>query len=71
MGKVLLCGTVSTFYVGNVLLCGLVFPHTDNGKLEARLRGIVTSRDVDFMGEECLDRPLSDVSGGVMGVRLE
>ena len=39
-----------------------LFPHTDNGKLEARLRGIVTSRDVDFMGEECLDRPLNDVS---------
>ncbi len=36
-------------------------PITDNGKLEAPLRGIVTSRDVDFMGLESLNRPLSDV----------
>ena len=41
---------------------GVVFVCADNGKLEARLRGIVTSRDVDFMGVESLDRPLSDVS---------
>lgn len=39
----------------------MVIPITDNGKLEAPLRGIVTSRDVDFMGEESLDRPLSDL----------
>jgi len=42
----------------------------DNGKLEAPLRGIVTSRDVDFLGEESLDKPLNDVSGSGCGSSL-
>ena len=35
---------------------------TDTGKLGGILRGIVTSRDVDFLERDSLDRPLSDVS---------
>ena len=37
-----------------------VLPQT--GKLGGILRGIVTSRDVDFLERDSLDRPLSDVS---------
>ena len=33
-----------------------------HGKLGGILRGIVTSRDVDFLERDLLDRPLSDVS---------
>lgn len=36
-------------------------PITDSGKLGDRLQGMVTSRDVDFLGEDALDRPLSDL----------
>ena len=30
-----------------------------------KLEGIITSRDVDFLGEEALDRPLGDVSSPI------
>ena len=36
----------------------------DTGKLGGILQGIVTSRDVDFLGDEALSRPLSEVRGG-------
>jgi len=34
----------------------------DTGKLGGILKGIVTSRDVDFLERDSFDRPLSDVS---------
>ncbi len=33
----------------------------ETGSLGGILKGIVTSRDVDFLGDESLDRPLCDV----------
>lgn len=36
-------------------------PITDTGKLGGILQGIVTSRDVDFLGDESLTRPLSEL----------
>ena len=33
----------------------------ESGKLGTRLKGIVTSRDVDFLDMDSLDRPLNDV----------
>ena len=35
--------------------------HTDTGKMGGVLKGIVTSRDVDFLEDDSLSRPLSDV----------
>ena len=37
-------------------------PITESGKLGTKLKGIVTSRDVDFLDNDSMDRPLSDVS---------
>ncbi|XP_064398391.1 inosine-5'-monophosphate dehydrogenase 1-like isoform X1 [Halichondria panicea] len=36
-------------------------PITETGRLGAALKGIVTSRDVDFLGDESLSRPLHDL----------
>ena len=44
-------------------LCYMYFL-PDTGKLGGILQGIVTSRDVDFLGDEALSRPLSEVRGG-------
>jgi len=37
------------------------FPSPDTGKLGGILKGIVTSRDVDFLERDSFDRPLSDL----------
>jgi IMP dehydrogenase len=43
--------------------CGFSgIPITDSGKLGTKLKGIVTSRDVDFLDDDSMDRLLSDVS---------
>ena len=43
--------------------CGFSgIPITESGKLGTKLKGIVTSRDVDFLDDDSMDRPLSDVS---------
>lgn len=36
-------------------------PITENGKLGGKLMGIVTSRDIDFIGGADLDKPLSEI----------
>ena len=49
-------------YGRNALSSSVHFP-PDTGKLGGILQGIVTSRDVDFLGDESLTRPLSEVRG--------
>ena len=42
--------------------CGFSgIPITESGKLGTKLKGIVTSRDVDFLDDDSMDRRLSDV----------
>ena len=42
--------------------CGFSgIPITESGKLGTKLKGIVTSRDVDFLDNDSMDRRLSDV----------
>ena len=49
----------------SLIIPPLLLFHTDTGKLGGILRGIVTSRDVDFLERDSLDRPLSDVSSTI------
>ena len=39
----------------------MVSNFSDTGKLGGKLKGIITSRDVDFLGEEHNQRPLGEV----------
>ena len=53
-------GTASL--VSLLLVCNFELLSLDTGKLGGKLKGIITSRDVDFLGAECDRRPLGDVS---------
>ena len=48
-----------------ILLCTMLLYYVDNtdtGKLGGKLVGIITSRDVDFLGRDSISRSLGDVS---------
>ena len=42
----------------------------DNGKLGGKLVGIITSRDVDFLSNDCKHRSLGDVSDTIIIISM-